>query len=137
MTMGEYIKFLRTGGNVYGKKWSQGELGQLLNPKVNRAAVNKWETGLVENIKRTHIEQMARLFGTTPIELLCFDFDSRFDVVKISEELKVIEQIQNHFGKSVVDLIQYFTELNDLGKQKALNAVADLTEIPKYTKGSR
>ena len=57
MTMGEYIKELRTGNNVYGKKWTQEELGAALNPPVNRAAVNKWETGLVENIKRKHIQQ--------------------------------------------------------------------------------
>ena len=132
MTMGEYIKFLRTGGNIYGKKWSQSELGQSLNPKVNRAAVNKWETGLVENIKRVHIEQMAKLFGTTPNELLCFE--SRFDERQISEEAKLFEQIQIHFGKGVVDLIQYYNELNESGKQKALNDVGDLTETPKYCK---
>ena len=52
MTMGEYIKYLREGGNVYGKKWTQEELGQEFTPPVNRAAVNKWETNRVENIKK-------------------------------------------------------------------------------------
>lgn len=132
MRMGEYIKILRTGGNVYGKKWSQSELGASLNPPVNRAAVNKWETGLVENIKRVHIEQMAKLFGITPIELMCFD--SKIDTEKISQELKVIDEIQVCFGKGAVDLLHYFTELNDAGKQKALDDLADLTEIPKYSK---
>ena len=49
MTMGTYIKQLREGMGI-----SQEELGKSLNPPVNRAAVNKWETGQVENIKRTH-----------------------------------------------------------------------------------
>jgi transcriptional regulator with XRE-family HTH domain len=133
MTMGEYIKYLRCGGNVYGKKWSQAELGKLMNPPVYRSAVNKWETGLVINIKRDYIEQMSKLFGITPNELMCFE--SRFDEEQISEEVKVIEQINKYFGAGAVQLLQYFTELNDAGKQKALNDVGDLTEIPKYMKG--
>lgn len=132
MTMGEYIKILRTGGNRYGKKLSQEELGKMLNPPVWRSAVNKWEKGLVTNIKRTYIEQIAVIFGVTPTELMCFD--SRFDEQRISEEVKVIEQVQKHFGRNAVQLLHYFYELNDAGKQKALDDLADLTEIPKYSK---
>ena len=132
MRMGEYIKILRTGGNMYGKKLSQDELGRMLKPPVNRSAVNKWEKGLVENIKRTHIEQMATIFGVSPIELMCFD--SRINTEKISQELKVIEEVQACFGKGAVDLLHYFTELNEVGKQKALDDLIDLTEIPKYSK---
>lgn len=51
MTMGTYIKRLREEMGI-----SKEELGRSLNPPVNRAAVNKWETGQVENIKRTHIQ---------------------------------------------------------------------------------
>ena len=128
MKMGEYIKYLRTGGNQYGKKWSQEELGQLLDPPVNRGAVNKWELGVVENIKRNHIQQLAKLFGVKPCDLMCFDCDEE----KIAEEVKVIEQIQKVFGKNAVKLLQHFYELNDLGKEKALEDIVDLTEHPKY-----
>ena len=76
MTMGEYIKYLREGGNVYGKKWTQEELGQEFTPPVNRAAVNKWETNRVENIKRSYIQKMSELFGVSPCELMCFDESS-------------------------------------------------------------
>ena len=131
MTMGEYIKKLRSGNNIYGRKWSQEELGAALNPPVNRAAVNKWETGMVENIKRTHIQQLANLFGVTPCELM--RFDDQIDSCKISEEVKVIEQVQGLFGKDAVQLLQYFNELNETGKQKALEDLGDLTELPKYT----
>ena len=131
MTMGEYIKKLRSGDNPYGKKWSQEELGAALNPPVNRAAVNKWETGLVENIKRTHIQQLATMFGISSCELMCFD--DQIDSSKISEEVKIIEQVQKLFGKDAVQLLQYFNELNEDGKQKALETMGDLVEHPKYT----
>ena len=131
MTMGEYIKKLRSGDNIYGRRWSQEELGAALNPPVNRAAVNKWETGMVENIKRVHIQQLADMFGVTPCELMCFD--DQVDSSKVSEEVKVIEQVQDLFGKDAVLLLQRFNELNELGKQKALEDLGDLTELPKYT----
>lgn len=131
MTMGEYIKKLRTGENKYGLKWSQEELGHSLNPPVNRCAINKWEKGRVENIKRTHIEQLSKLFGIQPSELMCFE--SRFDENQISEEVKTIEAVQNLFGKDAVQLLQHFMELNDIGKQKALEDLVDLTELSKYT----
>lgn len=132
MKMGEYIKHLRTGGNQYGKKWSQDELGQLLDPPVNRGAVNKWELGKVENLKRTHIQQLARIFGVKPCELMCFD--SEYDEQQISEEVQAIEQVQKVFGKDAVQLLQYFYKLNETGKEKALEDLGDLTELPKYTK---
>lgn len=126
MTMGTYIKKLRKEMGI-----SQEELGRSLNPPVNRAAVNKWETGQVENIKRTHIQQLARKFGITPCELMCFD--DKFDTPLLAEQVKTLELIQKHFGKDAVQLLQYFQELNAVGQSKALEDIDDLTQLSKYT----
>jgi len=126
MTMGMYIKHLREEMHL-----SQEELGQSLNPPVNRAAVNKWETGQVENIKRTHIQQLARKFGITPCELMCFD--DKFESAKLAEEVKTIEAVQKHFGKEAVKILELFQDLNKLGRQKALEDMSDLAELKKYT----
>ncbi|MDO4618003.1 MAG: helix-turn-helix transcriptional regulator [Clostridia bacterium] len=126
MTMGTYIKHLREQAGI-----SQEELGKSLNPPVNRAAVNKWETGQVENIKRTHIQQLANKFGVTPCELMCFD--SKFDTPRLAEEVKAIELVQKHFGMDAVRMLQYFQELNHIGKEKALEDLGDLVQLSKYT----
>ena len=131
MTMGEYIKYLRTGGNKSGKVFSQEELGHMLNPPVYRSAVNKWEKGTVVNIKREYIEQLAAIFNVEPTELMCFE--SKYDEEKISEEVATIESVQKLFGREAVQLLQHFNELNKAGKQKALDDIGDLTEITKYT----
>ena len=131
MEMGDYIKRLRTGENKYDKKMTQEELGKMLNPKVGRGAINKWESGEVENIRRTHILQMAEIFGVQPYDLMCFDEE------RIGEEVKVIEQVQKTFGKDAVALLNYFYNLNDLGKEKALEALSDLTEHPRFKVGER
>lgn len=126
MTMGQYIKYLREELHM-----SQEELGKSLKPQVNRAAINKWETGQVENIKRTHIQQLAKKFGVKPCELMCFD--DKYDSPVLAEEVKTLELVQNHYGKDSVQLLQYFQELNKNGQQKALESIGDLTELSKYT----
>lgn len=68
MDMGDRIKELRIS-----KGWSQEELGERLGLK--RAAINKYETGSVENIKRSTIQTMADIFGVSPAYLLAFDDD--------------------------------------------------------------
>jgi len=118
MKMGEYIKQLRTGSNIYGKKWSQEELGKLLDPQVNRAAVNKWESGQVENIKRAHIQQMSELFGVNPVDLMCFDSNH-------SEE--------NRYSDDILELIKNYERLNEAGKKKILEDISDMTLLIKYT----
>ena len=126
MTTGELIRQKRTEFNM-----TQEELGSKLDPKVNRAAVNKWETGQVESIKRNHIQQLARIFDITPCELMCFD--DKLDSAYISEEVKTIELVRRHFGKDMVQMIEMMQKLNKNGRTKVLQDLSDLVEHPKYT----
>lgn len=131
MTTGEYIKKLRMGDNKYGRTWSQEELGHSLNPPVNRAAIHKWESGIVTNIRKQYIEQLAEIFGIQPVDLMCFD--SKYDGKRISEELAVIESVNKVFGRQSVQILQYFYELNDIGKEKILDDIMDMVQLSKYT----
>ena len=132
MTTGEYIRWCRMGNNKFGTSWSQEELGKLLNPPVNRAAIHKWETGYIKNIKKPYIEQLASIFGIQPAALMCFE--SKYDEKTISEEVAAIEAVQKLFGRSSVQILQYFNELNEAGKDKLLNDALDMLELPKYRK---
>jgi len=89
LDIGTYIKILRKEKNL-----SQEELGNMLIPSVNRGAVNKWETGKVENIKRTHIKQLAKIFNISPVDLMCFEDDD------INYNLNT--EIQKKYGKEYV-----------------------------------
>ena len=143
MTMGERIKILREE-----RRMSQEELGKLCG--VNRAAVNKWETGQVENIKRSTIKRLAEVFQVTPCFIMCFDednkateeqiknFNDRLNSQKeLQKEVALIEEIQAQYGSDTVQIVQYFNELNENGKQKALENISDLSEIKRYQRGTR
>lgn len=137
--MGERIKVLREG-----KDLSQEALGKLVG--VNRAAVNKWETGQVENLKRSTIKKLADIFGVSPCFLMCFEedtkatdqeiqqFEEKYNAnASLAKEISLIEQIQQQYGKDAVQLLKCFSELNALGKEKAIENICDLAELPKYT----
>lgn len=66
MTTGERIKHLRLRESL-----TQEELGAKVG--VNKAAINKYETGIVENLKRSMIEKLALALNTTPTYIMGWD----------------------------------------------------------------
>lgn len=66
MNMGERLKELRIK-----KGATQEEVGKIIN--VSKATIMKYEKGLVENLKRSSIEQLAKYFGVTPSYLMCME----------------------------------------------------------------
>lgn len=63
MRVGELIRHKRIELNL-----TQEQLGNLVG--VNRAAINKWETGRVTNLKRETIKQLSEIFGISPALLV-------------------------------------------------------------------
>lgn len=64
--MGDRLRRLRTEHNL-----TQEEVGKYIG--VQRSAINKYENGNVENIKRSTIAKLARLYHVTPTYLMALD----------------------------------------------------------------
>lgn len=62
-TIGNKIKMLRKRRNM-----TQEELGERIG--VTKATINKYETGVVVNLRRPTIEKLARALDTTPAYLM-------------------------------------------------------------------
>ena len=52
---------------------------------------------------------------------------------KRSEEVQLIENIQNMYGKAAVKMLELFVQLNEQGQEKAIDNICDLTLIDQYT----
>lgn len=63
MHVGELIRQKRIEMNL-----TQEQLGEMVG--VNRAAINKWETGRVTNLKRETIKRLSVIFGISPAMLV-------------------------------------------------------------------
>ena len=66
MTIGKRIRILRTSCNM-----TQEELGEKLG--VKKAAIQKYESGSIVNIKPETIERIAEIFEVTPSYIMGWD----------------------------------------------------------------
>ena len=114
MDTGELIRNLRVE-----KGLTQEELGNLLGLK--KAAINKYEKGRVENIKRSVIEKMAEIFEVSPCSILGYTEDIK---QPSTPPISLEEQ----------KLLKSFNKLNDIGKREAVKRVDELTYVYDYTK---
>lgn len=84
MTTGERIKALRLEKNM-----SQEELGEKVG--VQKAAINKYETGIVVNLKRGMISKLADALDTTPGYLMGWEDEAeeiKDETMRLAEELR-------------------------------------------------
>lgn len=116
---GTKIKELRTIANM-----SQEELGRRVG--VQRAAINKYEKGTVENIPIKTIEKIANVFEVSPTYIVGWnDIESN----PLSAEIKVLQGVKRFYGSDSVDLLERFIHLNKKGKQRLRQCMEDLSLI--------
>jgi len=83
MNMGDRIKEMRKK-----RGFTQEELAQKLGLKDS--AIAKYESGRVENIKRSVIAEMARVLDCSPVYLLCLD-DSPVELAQPVSDFQLSE----------------------------------------------
>lgn len=116
---GERIKILRQLDNM-----SQEELGRRIG--VQRAAVQKYEKGTVENIPIKTIEKIANVFEVTPSYIMGWD---KLNGNPMSIEVKIIQGLKHFYGRDSIDLMETYTTLNSVGRKKVLQYADDMSLI--------
>ena len=114
--IGERIKYLRTLADM-----SQEELGNRVG--VQRAAVNKYEKGLVTNIPIATIEKIAQVFDVSPTYIVGWD---NIESNPLAAEVKVLNGVKRFYGKDTVEVIEIYTQLNSAGKKRVLQHLDDM-----------
>ena len=107
MEIGERIRRLRKDRHM-----TQEELAHMLG--LQKSAIAKDEKGRVSNIKKATLLKMAEILEVSPSYLLGI------------EEYAVREEPETAL------LMEYYHRLNRKGKNKALDNLYDLTQIPAY-----
>lgn len=119
--IGDKIKELRLIANL-----SQEELGRRVG--VQRAAIQKYEKGTVQNVPLPTIEKIARVFDVSPTYLVGWD---NYQANLLSAETKTINAVQYFYGKESVELLEVFTTLSKVGKKRVIQYAEDMTEVYK------
>lgn len=101
---GAYIKRLRNERGM-----TQEELGELLG--VKKAAVQKWESGRVKNLKRDTIKKMAEFFGVSPALFIGSEGEEKNDSDSGIYQIPVYESVSAGFGSYADSAITEFTPI--------------------------
>lgn len=133
MTMGERIKQLRRQ-----KGLTQEELGKYIG--VKKAAIMKYEKGNVQNMKRSSIETLSKLFDVTPSYLMCLEENEKNNDNKlIYKRIPVLGSIPAGVPIELIeDIIDYediSEEMLKGGKQYFALKVKGNSMEPKYLDG--
>ena len=113
MTTGERIRQLRIEHQM-----TQEELGARVG--VQKAAIYKYENGLVVNLKRSILEKLAIVLDTTPTYLMGMEDSEQQANIQLTSQQST--------------LIAAFDQLNDEGQTKAVEYVEDLVLTGRYKK---
>lgn len=116
---GERIKYLRSLTDM-----SQEELGRRVG--VQRAAINKYEKGTVENIPIKTIEKIANVFDVSPTYIVGWNGDSDNP---LSVEVKLLQGVKRFYGNDTVELIEMYTHLTTKGKQRVFEYTLEMSQI--------
>lgn len=114
------IKALRVAAGM-----TQEQLGDVLG--VGKATVQKYESGQIQNLKSEHIRKLCMLFRKRP-HYFIFDEIEQDEV----DVLKLYDGIEMLFGAATLTAFKKSLALNDKGKARLLDYIADLSEIEKY-----
>ncbi|EEP54286.1 helix-turn-helix domain-containing protein [Clostridium butyricum] len=90
------------------------ELGKKIG--VGKSTVRKWETGLIENIKRDNIIALSKALDISPSIIMGWDDTN-------SNELS-----ETHLSESQIELLNIFNKLNQCGKNKLIEYGKDLSD---------
>lgn len=103
---------------------SQEELGKRVG--VQRAAINKYEKGTVENIPIKTIEKIAMIFDVSPNYIVGWD---NHNSNPLAMEVKILQGVDRFYGTGSVELLECFVNLNNKGKRRAIQCLQELTLI--------
>lgn len=115
MTTGERIRQLRIEHQM-----TQEELGAKVG--VQKAAIYKYENGLVVNLKRSTLEKLAIVLETTPTYLMGM------------EEPEPAQPHPLTLTTAQTALLAAFDELNEEGRDKVITYAEDLNRTGYYKK---
>lgn len=108
------------------KGLTQEQLGELLG--VKKAAVQKYESGRVRNLKQATIMKLSEIFDVPPWTFV----ESQYDMNDLCEEVKALDLLGKHFGSESIEMLHLFVQLNSRGKEKVMELSKDLLKITDY-----
>lgn len=120
--VGQRLKFARELRNI-----TLEEAGAKVS--VHKSTVLRWENGETEKFKIPTLEALAILYNVNPAWLMGYDVPMENN----HKDIDVQQKIKDQYGENSINLLNNYSKLNNLGKQKVEETAEDCTTMLKYT----
>lgn len=123
MKVGDKIKKYRLE-----KGMTQEEVGKYLG--VGKAAVQKYESGQVQNLKAAHIKKLCILFDRRPWDFIFDEDPTHINNLKM-HDMSILRDI---VGADWLIILEQLQQINDVGQTKIKEYIRDIAKISEYRK---
>ena len=130
MHTGDIIKALREQANM-----TQAELGKQLG--VNKSTVQKYENGMVQNLKIKTLRKLCEIFVVPPWQFIYPEYSSIRDeqiVMKIRQTLLLAKIYQQLTKEGQTRVYHYLRDLSEIQHYKSLNAKTIQSDLDQMRK---
>lgn len=131
MNMGERLKELRLQ-----KGATQEEVGKVIS--VSKATIMKYEKGLVENLKRSSIEKLAKYFNVAPSYLMCMNEDEEKMPAIPTLSIPILGTVKAGYNwlaeENIIDYITIKENIPNVKEYYALRVTGD-SMLPLLSEG--
>lgn len=130
MHTGDIIKALREQANM-----TQAELGKQLG--VNKSTVQKYENGMVQNLKIKTLRKLCEIFVVPPWQFIYPEYSSIRDeqiVMKIRQTLLLAKIYQQLTKEGQTRVYHYLRDLSEIQHYKILNAKTIQSDLDQMRK---
>lgn len=130
MHTGDIIKALREQANM-----TQAELGKQLG--VNKSTVQKYENGMVQNLKIKTLRKLCEIFVVPPWQFIYPEFSSIREkqiVMKIRQTLLLAKIYQQLTKEGQTRVYHYLRDLSEIQHYKSLDAKTIQSDLDQMRK---
>lgn len=85
----------------------------------------------MENIKRSTIRDLSRVFGVSPCDLMRWDDEETLQTVQ--KEVETCELFQDCYGKEAFNAVTIFLKLDAADRLRIVERMETLLEADKYS----
>lgn len=100
---------------------------------LDKAQISQYKTGKYEPMQDA-LYKLATALNVNVAWLMGHDVPMEIDRAALEKKLQVCDLIEKCYGSKAFELVELFVKLNDTGKQKIMEELQDLIQLPKYTK---
>lgn len=80
---------------------------------------------------------LAKVLNVSESWLMGNDVPKHYEREQLEQKATVCDFIEKYYGTNAYELVELFAQLNDIGKNKVIEEVKDMLQLPKYTQSEK